>query len=111
MVMRAMWSGSISFGLVSIPVKAVPAQSAKDIRFELVHRECHSKLAIRRFCSQCDREVPEEEIVRAFRPSKHELVTVDQAELEKLDQPAKHTLQILEFVEMAEVDPIFFEKP
>lgn len=109
--MRAMWSGSISFGLVSIPVKAVPVQSPKDIRFELVHRECHGKLQIRRYCPQCDREVPEEEIVRAFRPSKHELVTVTNEELESLDQPARHTLQILDFVEMAEVDPVYFEKP
>ena len=110
-MLRAMWTGSISFGLVSIPVKAVPAQSPRDIRFELLHRECHTKLQTKRFCPHCNRDVPAEETVRGYRYAKGEYVLVEQSDLDALDTPAKHTLQLVDFVDLAEVDPVYFEKP
>src|SRR4051795_9339109 len=86
-MLRAIWSGSISFGLVGIPVKAVPAQSPKDIRFELLHGPCNSKTNTRRYCPQCDREAGEEEMVRGFQYSKGQYVLLDPAELESLGTP------------------------
>lgn len=110
-MLRAIWSGSISFGLVGIPVKAVPAQSPKDIRFELLHGPCHSKTSTKRYCPRCEREVSEDEMVRGFQYSKGQYVILEQAELESLGTPAKRTIHILDFVDMADVDPVFFEKP
>lgn len=110
-MLRAIWSGSISFGLVGIPVKAVPAQSAKDIRFELLHGPCHSKTKTNRYCPKCEREVADEEMVRGFQYAKGQYVIVTPEELETLGTPAKRTIQILDFVEMSEVDPIYYEKP
>jgi len=110
-MLRAIWSGSISFGLVGIPVKAVPAQSPKDIRFELLHGPCHSKTKSNRFCPKCEREVTDDEMVRGFQYAKGQYVIITPEELEALGTPAKRTIQILDFVDMAEVDPIYYEKP
>jgi DNA end-binding protein Ku len=110
-MLRAIWSGSISFGLVGIPVKAIPAQSAKDIRFELLHGPCHSKTSTKRHCSKCERDVAEDEMVRGFQHTKGQYVLVEPEELEALGTPAKRTIQILDFVEMTDVDPVYFEKP
>jgi len=110
-MLRAIWSGSISFGLVGIPVKAVPAQSPKDIRFELLHGPCNSKTTTRRYCATCERDVLEEEMVRGFQYSKGQFVLLEPAELESVATPAKRTIQILDFVDIGEVDPVFFEKP
>src|SRR5437899_12739975 len=98
-MLRAIWSGSISFGLVGIPVKAVPAQSPKDISFELLHGACNGKTTTRRHCPQCEREVPEEEMVRGFQYSKGQYVILDPVELEALGTPAKRTIHILDFVD------------
>jgi DNA end-binding protein Ku len=110
-MLRAMWTGSISFGLVSIPVKAVPAQSPKDIRFELLHRECNTKLQTKRYCPHCNRDVPPEETVRGYAYTKGQYVLVEQSDLDTLDTPAKHTLRLVDFVDLGEVDPVYFEKP
>jgi DNA end-binding protein Ku len=110
-MLRAIWSGSISFGLVGIPVKAVPAQSPRDIRFELLHGPCHGKTSTKRHCGQCEREVADEEMVRGFQYSKGQYVLLEPAELESLGTPAKRTIHILDFVDMAEIDPVFYEKP
>jgi len=110
-MLRAIWSGSISFGLVGIPVKAVPAQSPKDVRFELLHGECNSKTKTTRYCPKCEREVPDEEMVRGYQYAKGQYVIISPEEFEAMGTPAKRTLQILDFVDVAEVDPIYFEKP
>ena len=110
-MLRAMWTGSISFGLVGIPVKAIPAQSPKDIRFELLHGPCHSKTSTKRHCPKCEREAEDGEMVRAFQHTKGQYVIMDPAEMETLGTPAKRTIQILDFVSMSEIDPIYYEKP
>jgi DNA end-binding protein Ku len=110
-MLRAIWSGSISFGLVGIPVKAVPAQSPKDIRFELLHGPCQSKTKSSRYCPKCEREVADDEMVRGFQYAKGQYVIISPEEIEALGTPAKRTIQILDFVEMSEVDAIYYEKP
>jgi DNA end-binding protein Ku len=110
-MLRAIWSGSISFGLVGIPVKAVPAQSPRDVRFDLLHGDCVQKTKISRYCPQCDREVPDEEMARGYQYAKGQFVVISPEEFESLGTPAKHTIQILDFVEMAEIDPVYFERP
>lgn len=110
-MLRAFWSGSISFGLVGIPVKAVPAQSSRDVRLETLHRKCRTKLATRRFCPTCDEEVAPEDTVRGYAHSKNDYVLLEDDELDSVDTPTRHTIRILDFVEMKEVDPIYYESP
>ncbi len=110
-MLRAIWSGSISFGLVAIPVKAVPAQSPRDVRFELLHRPCGGKMETRRYCPRCERDASEGEIARGYQYAKGRYVTLEPEDLETIDSPAKRTLQILDFVDLGSVDPVYFEKP
>lgn len=110
-MLRAMWTGTISFGLVAIPVKAIPAQSSRDLSFELLHGECGTKLETRRYCPKCEREVPSEETVRGYQYSKGRYVHFTQEELEQAAPASRHTLRILDFVDLAEIDPVYYEKP
>src|SRR4051812_42474540 len=105
--MRAMWTGFINFGLVAIPVKAIPAQDPKDVRFELLHAPCLSKLVMRRRCGGCREEAAAEELVRGFAVAPGRYVLIAPEELDGLGTPAKHTFQVLDFVDMAEVDPVW----
>ena len=110
-MLRPVWTGSISFGLVGIPVKAAPVQSSHDLRFELLHKKCHGKTSIKRYCPQCQAEVTDEELVRAYQYAKGRYVYFEPGELSGRATPAKHTLQIVDFVDIDQVDPIYFEKP
>ncbi len=109
-VPRSIWSGVITFGMVSIPVRLFPATQEKDISFHLLHAEDHSRIKFKRFCSTEDREVPNEELVRAFEVSKDRYVEISDEDLEKLPLPSKHTIELSAFVDVEEIDPIYFEK-
>jgi DNA end-binding protein Ku len=109
-VPRSIWSGVITFGMVSIPVRLFPATQEKDISFHLLHAEDHSRIKFKRFCSSEDHEVPNEELVRAFEVTKDRYVEVTDEDLEKLPLPSKHTIELSAFVDVAEIDPIYFEK-
>ncbi len=110
-MLRASWTGSITFGLVAIPIKAIPVQSPKDIRFELLHQPCSGKMQSKRYCPRCERDVEEGEVVRGFQHAKGQYVMVAPEETEALVTPAKRTIQIVDFVSLAEIDPIYYEKP
>lgn len=107
---RAMWSGSITFGMVSIPVKLYSATNAKDISFNLVHATCGTKVQQKRWCPTEDVEVPWEEIVRGYEYSKGRFVTLTDADFEQLPLPSKHTIDISAFVKAEEIDPVYYEK-
>jgi DNA end-binding protein Ku len=110
-VLRAVWSGNITFGLVGIPVKASPVQSPKDVRFQLLHGPCGGKTVIHRFCPQCNREVEDEEMVRGYEHSRGQYLVVPKEDLDSIETPAKHSLQIMDFVDLQDVDPVYYEKP
>ena len=107
---RPLWSGSISFGLVNVPVKLVTATSTKDVRFHQLHDEDGARIQQKRVCSVEGTEVPYENIVRGYeiRSGEHVLVTPD--ELAALDPETTHTIDLEEFVDLDEIDPIYFEK-
>jgi DNA end-binding protein Ku len=107
---RAIWSGVITFGMVSIPVKLYPATQDKDVNFHLLHQPDHSRIKFKRFCSAEDREVPQEELVRAFEVSKDQYVEITDEDLEKLPLPSLHTIELSAFVKAQEIDPIFLDK-
>jgi DNA end-binding protein Ku len=106
---RAIWSGSISFGMVSIPVKLYGATESKDIRFQLLHATCGSKLQQRRWCPTDDVEVPWNEVARGFEYAKGQYVVLTDEDFEQLPLPSKHTIDLNAFVEEREIDPIFYE--
>src|SRR3990170_2528694 len=107
---RSIWSGVISFGMVSIPVKLFAATESKDISFNLLHRECHSRLKQLRWCPVCEREVEWGEVVRGYEYARDQYVMVADDDFEKLPLPSKHAIELSAFVRAEEIDPLFYEK-
>ena len=108
--MRPIWKGAISFGMVTIPVKLYTATEDKDVRFRLLHRTDHAPIVEKRFCTAENREVPWDDLVRGFEVSKGEFVVVDPKEIEEVKPASANTIDIGDFVELEEIDPIYFEK-
>ena len=96
--------------MVSIPVKLYPATQDKDVSFHQLHRPDHSRIKYKKFCATEDREVDQDEIVRAFEVSKDQYVEMTDEDLEQLPLPSKHTIELSAFVHTDEVDPIYYEK-
>ena len=107
---RAIWSGSISFGMVSIPVKLYGATESKDISFHLLHATCGTRLKQVRWCPTDEVEVPWSETVRGYEYAKGEYVTLTDEDFEQLPLPSKHTIELSAFVEESEIDPVFYER-
>ena len=113
--MRTTWNGSLSFGLVSIPVGLAPATKPaarqSDVSFRLLHRECATPIKQKRWCPTHDREVTQDEIVRGFEVTKGQFVIVEDADLEAIERADdSRSIEITRFVEQADVDPIFFDR-
>ena len=107
---RAIWSGSIGFGMVSIPVKLFGATESKDISFNLLHATCGTRLKQVRWCPTDEQEVPWNETVRGYEYAKDQYVTLTDEDFEKLPLPSKHTIELSAFVKEDEIDPVFYEK-
>jgi DNA end-binding protein Ku len=113
--MRTSWNGSLSFGLVSIPVGLAPATKPaarqSDVSFRLLHRECATPIKQKRWCPTHDREVTQDEIVRGFEVTKGQFVIVEDADLETIERhDDSRSIEIRRFVPDASVDPIFFDR-
>jgi DNA end-binding protein Ku len=113
--MRTSWNGSLSFGLVSIPVGLAPATKPaarqSDVSFRLLHRECATPIKQKRWCPTHDREVTQDEIVRGFEIVKGQFVIVEDSELEALEQvDDSRSIEIRRFVPAGSVDPTFFDR-
>jgi DNA end-binding protein Ku len=107
---RAIWSGSIGFGMVSIPVKLFGATESKDISFHLLHATCGTRLKQVRWCPTDEREVPWHETIRGYEYAKDQYVTLTDEDFEKLPLPSAHTIELSAFVKQEEIDPVFYEK-
>jgi DNA end-binding protein Ku len=108
---RAIWSGSISFGLVNVPVKMTTAVSQKDVRFHQLHAADNARIQQKRFCSVEGEEVAYEEIVKGYEIAPGQYVVIAPEELAALDPVATHTIDIEEFVDLEQIDPIYFDHP
>ncbi len=108
---RSIWSGSLSFGLVNIPVKLYSAISPKDIHFHLLHAADGVRIQQKRVCPADGKEVPYENLVKGYEIAPGQFVVVRPEELEALDPKATHTIDIADFVSLPEIDPIHFEHP
>lgn len=108
---RALWSGSLSFGLVNVPVVMVSAVRDLDLHFRQLHEKDGAPIEVERWCSKEDVEVPYDEIVRAFELEDGGEVIVTDEELEAIEPRRTRTIEIEQFVDLAEVDPIYFDHP
>lgn len=106
---RSLWTGSLSFGLVNIPVKLYNAVSPKDIRFHLLHDEDGARIQQKRVCAIDGEEVTSDHLVKGYEISPDRYVKITKEELERIDPKATHTIDILDFVSLNEIDPLYFE--
>jgi DNA end-binding protein Ku len=113
--MRTTWNGSLSFGLVSIPVGLAPATKpaarASDVSFRMLHRDCGTPIKQKRYCPTHERDLGPDEIVKGWEVSKGQFVFVEDEEIEALQsRDDSRAIEIARFVDASEVDPIYFDR-
>jgi DNA end-binding protein Ku len=108
---RSIWRGAISFGLVNVPVKLYSAVSKKTVRFNQLHEKDNARIQLKRFCADEDQEIPYEEIVKGYEISPGRYVVITPEELENLDPKKTRSIDIEDFVDLDEIDPLFYEHP
>jgi DNA end-binding protein Ku len=106
---RAIWSGAISFGLVNVPVKLYSATSPKSVRFHQLSSKTGARIRQKRVDPTTDEEVPYEDIVKGYEITPDRYVLISTEELEALDPKATRTIDIEEFVDLADIDPIYYD--
>src|SRR5712691_12225777 len=110
LLMRTIWNGSISFGLVNIPIGLALATQRSDVAFRTLHRECGTPIKQRRWCPFHERDVEPEELVKGWEVAKGEFVIVEDSDLEAVALQRSQSIEILRFVQLADVDPMYFDK-
>lgn len=108
--MRNIWKGVISFGLVTIPIKLYTATQSKDIKFNFLHKECLSPIKYEKVCPVCKKEIKQQDLVRGYEYEKGRYVIIQEEDLEKIPLSTLKTIEILDFVSLKEIDPIYFVK-
>ncbi|HEV3474839.1 MAG TPA: Ku protein [Actinomycetota bacterium] len=108
--MKTMWRGAISFGLVSIPVRVYTATEEKTLRFNQLHEKDHGRIRYKRVCGKDDQEVPYEEIVRGYEYEKDHYVILTDEDMESVPVESTRTIDIQQFVDVSEIDPIYYKK-
>ena len=108
---RAIWKGSISFGLVNIPIAVYPATRREEFKFRLLRKSDLSPVNYKRVAEKDGREVPWDQIVKGYEYEKGKYVVLKDEDFQRVDVEATQTVDIQDFVELDEIDPIFFYKP
>src|SRR5436305_5454709 len=108
--MRTIWNGSISFGLVNIPVGLALATQRQDVSFRTLHRECGSPIKQKRWCPVHERDVEPDELVKGWEFAKGQYVLIEEADLEAVALQRSQSIAILRFVRLEDVDPVFFDR-
>ncbi len=106
---RKLQSAAISFGLVTIPVNLYTALDEQDIHFNQIHDKCGSRIKQQLYCPVCERVVERSELVKGYEVAKGQYVKISQEDLDKLEASAGDTIDIVQFVPLSSVDPIYFE--
>lgn len=108
--MRTMWKGAISFGLVHIPIKLYPATSRQNIKFNYLHNECRTPVKYEKYCPVCKTKVEHADIVKGYEYEDGKYVVITDEDLENLPVETNKTISIINFVDLKEIDPVFFDK-
>ena len=103
------WKGHLTFGLISMPVRMFAAARGERISFNQLHKECHSRLKQPLFCPVCNRNVERSEIVKGYEYEKDQYVLFSEEELDKIEPASARVMEILEFVKLSEMDPLYFD--
>ncbi|TJY42736.1 Ku protein [Cohnella pontilimi] len=109
--MHTVWKGAISFGLVHVPVKMFTATEDKDVHLRYIHKKCGTPISYTRSCPHCNEAAQWEEISRGYEYEKGRFVLFEEDELEAIKPENTRTIQILDFVDLTDIDPLYFEKP
>src|SRR5438270_13114517 len=108
---RSIWTGAINFGLVNVPVKLYSAVSKKTVRFHQLHASDGVRIQQKRLCPADGEEVPWDDIVKGYEISPDRYVVITSEELEALDPKKTKTIDIEEFVDLEEIDPLYYDHP
>lgn len=109
--MHSIWSGTLSFALINIPVQVFSAHEEHALSFDLLHKSDLSPIRYARFCKAEEKEVPYKDIVKGYEYEKGEYVVVDEEDFKKVNVEKTSTIEIVQFANASEIDPIYFEKP
>ncbi|MEM2873907.1 MAG: Ku protein [Candidatus Nanoarchaeia archaeon] len=107
---KAIWRGNIAFGLIVLPIKLYSATEPKLVSFHLLCPKCKSRLQYKRWCAKCKAEVSWDSVLHGFEYVKGKYVTFNREELHRLPIPQSKNIEIIEFVDSAEIDPLFYDK-
>jgi len=110
-VPSAIWSGTIGFGLVSVPVKVVSATRSRDVRFNQLEEGTNARIRYRKVSDVTGEEVPSERIVKGYEIAPSQYVVVDDEEMKALAPKSSRVIEIEDFVDLDQIDPLFFENP
>ena len=106
-----MWKGSISFGLVNIPIKLFAATEDKDIKLRNLHKECHTPIKYEKTCPNCEKDIENEDIVKGYEYVKGKYVILSDEELKEIkDEQEDKSVEIVDFVNLDDIDPIYFSR-
>jgi DNA end-binding protein Ku len=108
--MHTMWKGAISFGLVNIPIKLFAATENKDIKMRYLHEKCHSPVQYEKICPVCEETVDSKEIVKGYEYEPGKFVVVEKDELDELAGVSDKSIEIIDFIQLEEIDPIFYNR-
>lgn len=108
--MGVSWKGSISFGLIYIPISLYVATRKESIGFNMLHKDCHTRIHYKKVCDYCDEEVKSSDIVKGYNYEDDKYVVFTNDDFEKMKTPKDKNIHILQFVDMKEIDPVFYEK-
>src|SRR6185436_19820685 len=110
MALRPLRNATISFGLVNIPVRFYTATKSEDVHFNLLHKDCGSRVNRKWWCPQHDEGITYDDMIRGYAIAKNRYVTFTDEEIETLESDDNRALEITAFVPLDEIDPVFFEK-
>ena len=108
--MRALWKGAITFGLITIPVRLYSAVQEKGLKFHMLHGEDGGRIKYKRECSKCGKEIGWDDIVKGYEYSKDHYVMITDDDLEAVEVPSVHAIDVVSFVPLEDIDPIYFNK-
>ena len=108
--MHTLWKGSISFGLVNVPVKMHAATESQEFQFNFLHKTCQSRIRSIKKCPSCDLDVDAADLVKGYEYEKDRYVILNEEDLASLEQPMSRSIDILDFIDLKEIDPIYYQK-
>lgn len=108
--MRNLWKGSISFGLVNVPIKMYTATVKESLHFRQLHKTCHSPINYQKYCPKCDQVVASDSIIRGYEYEKGKFVILQDEDFDNIPVASTRTIDIVDFVDLTDIDPIYYSK-